>query len=328
VGARVVVTGAAGYIGSVVTELLCDAGHDVAAWDHLGSGHRGAVDPRARFTPLDLLDRETVRAALRAERPGVVVHLAAEALVDVSMRDPGRFYRANLVGGINLLDAMVEAGVTRLVFSSTAATYGQPERSPITEEMAGQPCNSYGESKWAFERALVWYETAHAVRYLAFRYFNACGATPAHGEDHRPESHIIPRLLAAARDGAGVFRLFGTDRATPDGTCVRDYVHVADIAAAHVQALEAVGAVPSGALNLGLGRGYSNRQVIAAVERVTGRRIPVEPAPARPGDPDTLVADPTRSRQVLGWTPRFPDLEAMVATAWTWQQAHPEGYRS
>jgi UDP-glucose 4-epimerase len=326
--ARVVLTGAAGYIGSVVTELLCDAGHEVAAWDNLENGHRGAVDPRARFVQLDLLDREAVRIAMRAARPDAVLHLAAEALVDVSLRDPGRFYRANLVGGINLLDAMVEASATRLVFSSTASTYGQPERSPITEEMAGDPCNSYGESKWAFERALRWYETAHGVRHVSFRYFNACGATRAHGEDHRPETHIIPRLLTTAQGRDGVFRLFGTDRATPDGTCVRDYVHVVDIAAAHVQALEKVDALPSGAFNLGLGRGYSNREVISAVERVTGRRVAIEPAPPRPGDPDTLVADPSKSRRLLGWTPRFPDLDSMVATAWDWQQAHPKGYGS
>jgi UDP-glucose 4-epimerase len=325
---RIVLTGAAGYIGSVVTELLCDASYDVAAWDNLANGHRAAVDPRARFIRLDLLDREAVRDAMRAERPAAVLHLAAEALVDVSLRDPGRFYRANLVGGINLLDAMVETGSTRLVFSSTAATYGQPERSPITEEMAGTPCNSYGESKWAFERALRWYETACGLRHVSLRYFNACGATRAHGEDHRPETHIIPRLLAAAQGRGDVFRLFGTDRATPDGTCVRDYVHVVDIAAAHVQALERVDAVPSGAFNLGLGHGCSNRQVIAAVEKVTGRRVPVESAPRRPGDPDTLIADPTKSRQVLGWEPRFLDLESMVATTWAWQQEHPKGYAS
>jgi len=322
----VVVTGAAGYIGSVVTELLCDAGHDVEAWDNLATGHRAAVDPRARFVEVDLLDREAVRGAMRAACPDAVVHLAAEALVDASMRDPGRFYRANLVGGLNLLDAMVAAGSTRLVFSSTAATYGQPARTPLTEELAGDPCNSYGESKWAFERALRWYETAHGLRHLSFRYFSACGATGAHGEDHRPETHIIPRLLATAQGRGEVFRLFGTDRATPDGTCVRDYVHVVDIATAHVQALGRVGVVPSGAFNLGLGRGYSNREVIAAVEKVTGRRIPVVPAPRRPGDPDTLIADPTKSRQVLGWVPRFRDLESMVATAWTWREAHPEGY--
>jgi UDP-glucose 4-epimerase len=328
VSSPVLVTGAAGYVGSVGTELVCDAGHDVAAWDNLERGHRAAVDARARFFRLDLLDREAVRHAMAAERPSIVVHLAAEALIDLSVGDPGRFYRANLVAGINLLDAMVEAGATRLVFSSTAATYGQPAASPVTEEMAGDPCNSYGESKWAFERALRWYETAHGLSHLSFRYFNACGATRVHGEDHRPETHIVPCLLAAADGRLDVFRLFGTDHGTPDGTCVRDYVHVADIAAAHVQALARVGSVPSGAFNLGLGRGYSNRDVIAAVEKVTGRRIPVEPAPRRPGDPATLVADPTKCRRMLGWAPRFTDLEAMVATAWTWRQAHPEGYAS
>lgn len=327
-GKRVVVTGAAGYIGSVVTELLCDAGHQVVAWDNLKNGHRDAVDSRARFALVDLADREAVRGALLPERPDAVVHLAAEALIDASMRDPGLFYRANLVGGINLLDAMVEAGSRHLIFSSTAATYGQPERTPITEEMAGSPCNSYGESKWAFERSLRWYETAHGLRHVSFRYFNACGATRAHGEDHRPETHIIPLLIQTALGRRGVFRLFGTDRATPDGTCVRDYVHVLDIAGAHVLALERGDAVACGAYNLGLGRGYSNREVIAAVERVTGRELPVEPAPRRPGDPDILVADAAKCRRELGWEPRFPDLDAMVATAWAWRREHPEGYAS
>jgi UDP-glucose 4-epimerase len=327
-GKRIVVTGAAGYIGSIVTELLCDAGHQVAAWDNLKNGHRGAVDDRARFVQVDLTDREAVRGALLAEGPDAVIHLAAEALIDVSMRDPGLFYRANLVGGINLLEAMVEAGSRQLVFSSTAATYGQPERTPITEELAGSPCNSYGESKWAFERSLRWYETAHGLRHISFRYFNASGATRAHGEDHRPETHIIPLLIATAQRRRDVFRLFGTDWSTPDGTCVRDYVHVVDIAQAHVLALDRMTTVACGAFNLGLGHGYSNREVVAAVEKVTGLPIPVEPAPRRPGDPDILVADAGKSRRELGWVPRFPDLESMVATAWAWRQEHPEGYRS
>lgn len=325
---KIIVTGAAGYIGSVVTELLCDAGDEVAAWDNLKNGHRGAIDERARFVQVELADREAVRGSMRAERPDAVVHLAAEALIDVSMRDPGLFYRANLVGGINLLDAMVAAGTRRLVFSSTAATYGQPERIPITEELAGNPCNSYGESKWAFERALRWYEAAHGLRHVSFRYFNACGATAAHGEDHRPETHIIPLLIAAARGRRDVFRLFGTDRATPDGTCIRDYVHVVDIARAHVLALERIDSVTPGAFNLGLGHGYSNREVIATVERVTGLAIPVEPAPRRPGDPDVLIADPGKVRRELGWEPQYPDLDAMVATASAWRREHPAGYAS
>ena len=323
---KVIVTGGAGFIGSVVAELLCDAGHTVMVWDNLVNGHRAAVDARAQFQPVNLQDPAAVREGMQAWRPDAVVHLAAEALVDVSMRDPGRFYRANLVGGIHLLDAMVEAGVRRLVFSSTAATYGQPERTPITEDMAGHPCNSYGESKWAFEQALRWYQTAHGLRHISLRYFNACGATVLHGEDHRPETHIIPLLFAVALGQRPEFRLFGTDRATPDGTCVRDYVHVVDIARAHLLALARLDTVDSTAVNLGLGHGYSNRKVIATVQEVTGLPIPCVPAPRRDGDPDVLIAAAARARDVLGWQPQFPDLHTMVATAWAWRQAHPEGY--
>ena len=323
---KVMVTGGAGFIGSVVAELLCDAGHAVTVLDNLVNGHRAAVDARAGFQPVDLSDAPAVRECLKALRPDAVVHLAAEALVDVSMRDPGRFYRANLVGGIHLLDAMVAAGVRRLVFSSTAATYGQPERTPITEDMAGHPCNSYGESKWAFEQALRWYQGAHGLRHLSLRYFNACGATVLHGEDHRPETHIIPLLFAVALGQRSDFRLFGTDRATPDGTCVRDYVHVVDIARAHLLALDRLDTVEPTAVNLGLGRGYSNREVITTVQAVTGRPIPFVAAPRRAGDPDVLIAAAERARGVLGWQPQFPDLNTMVATAWAWRQAHPEGY--
>lgn len=323
---NVIVTGGAGFIGSVVAELLCDAGHAVTVWDNLANGHRAAVDRRAHFEQVDLLGAAAVRERMQALRPDAVVHLAAEALIDVSMRDPGRFYRANLVGGIHLLDAMAEAGVRRLVFSSTAATYGQPERTPITEDMAGHPCNSYGESKWAFERALRWYQSAHGLRHISLRYFNACGATALHGEDHRPETHIIPLLFATALGQRPAFRLFGTDRATPDGTCVRDYVHVVDIARAHLLALERMDSVEPTAVNLGLGRGYSNREVIATVQAVTGLPIRVEPAPRRDGDPDVLIAAAGRARGVLAWEPQFPDLQTMVSTAWAWRRAHPEGY--
>ena len=221
---------------------------------------------------------------------------------------------------------MVAAGVRRLVFSSTAATYGQPDRTPITEDMAGQPCNSYGASKWAFEQALPWYHAAHGLRHISLRYFNACGATAQHGEDHRPETHIIPLLFAVALGQRPAFRLFGTDRATPDGTCVRDYVHVVDIARAHLLALERMDVVEPAAVNLGLGRGYSNREVIATVQAVTGRPVRIEPAARRAGDPDTLIAAVDRARSVLGWVPQFPDLKTMVSTAWAWRQAHPEGY--
>jgi UDP-glucose 4-epimerase len=323
---NILVTGAAGYIGSVVTEVLCNHRHDVTVWDSLMNGHRDAIDGRARFECVDLLDAEKVHAGLKMLRPDAVVHLAAEALIDESMRDPGRFYRANLVGGIHLLDSMVASGIRRLVFSSTAAVYGQPNHVPITEEMAGDPCNSYGESKWAFERALQWYESAHGLRHISFRYFNACGATENHGEDHRPETHIIPLLFATALGQRGTFQLYGSDYDTPDGTCIRDYVHVADIAEAHRMALERIDSLDSGRFNLGLARGYSNREVIAAVEKVTGLKIPVKQSARRPGDPAILVADPSFAHRILDWNPGYSDLEAMIVTAWNWRREHPEGY--
>jgi UDP-glucose 4-epimerase len=324
---NVLVTGAAGFIGSVVTEVLCNHGHEVTAWDSLVNGHRQAVDIRARFECVDLLDAVKVHSGLSRLCPDAVVHLAAVAQIDQSMRDPGRFYRNNFIGGIHLLDAMTASGVKRIVFSSTAAVYGQPDRVPITEEMAGSPCNSYGESKWAFERALRWYESAHGLRHISFRYFNACGATVLHGEDHRPESHIIPLLLAAASSEHGTFLLFGSDYDTPDGTCIRDYVHVEDIAEAHRTALERIDVLDSGQFNLGLARGYSNRDVIVAVQEVTGLKIIVEPEARRPGDPAMLVADPSLANRILGWKPRYSSLEAMIVTAWNWRCRHPEGYK-
>lgn len=320
------VTGAAGFIGSVVTEILCDHGHSVTAWDSLRNGHREAIDTRAGFEQIDLSDAVKVSERMCALRPDAVVHLAGEALIDVSMRDPGRFYGANLRGGIHLLDAMIASGVKRLVFSSSASVYGQPDRWPITEDMAGCPCNSYGETKWAFERALHWYGTAHGLKYVSFRYFNACGATERHGEDHRPETHIIPLLFAAASGRRGAFQLYGNDYDTPDGTCIRDYIHVVDIAEAHRKSLESMDRLDSGPFNLGLGRGYSNREVIQTVEEVTGLRIPIEPCPRRLGDPSVLVADPSRSHRALAWIAQYDDLKTMVAMAWQWYRNHSEGY--
>jgi UDP-glucose 4-epimerase len=324
---NILVTGAAGFIGSIVTEALCEHGHEVTAWDSLINGHRDAVDGRARFDCVDLLDMSKVSAGMRNLCPDAVVHLAAEALIDESMRDPGRFYRANLVGGIHLLDAMVASGCRRLVFSSTAAVYGQPDHVPISEDMAGNPCNSYGESKWAFERALQWYESAHGLRHISFRYFNACGATECHGEDHRPETHIIPLLFSVVLGQRDMFHLYGSDYDTPDGTCIRDYVHVVDIAEAHRMALERIDALDSGRFNLGLARGYSNREVVVTVEKVTGLKIHVKQSARRPGDPAVLVADPSVVRRTLDWKPRYSDLESMIVTAWNWRRMHPEGYR-
>lgn len=324
---KILVTGAAGYIGSVVTEVLCNEGVQVLAIDSLVNGHRAAVDRRAEFLTIDLLNSEAVAGLLANNPVDAVVHLAAEALVDVSIADPGRFYRANLTGGINLLEGMAKAGVKKMVFSSTAAVYGQPSRIPIPEEDAGSPCNTYGETKWAFERALAWYERAYGIRHISLRYFNACGATEFHGEDHRPETHILPILFEVALGLRPSFSLFGTDYETIDGTCIRDYVHVVDIAHAHLCALHALERCASEAFNIGLGHGYTNRQAIETVERVTGKRIPVVEKGRRSGDPAQLVASSDRIRKI-GWAPQFASLEKMVESAWRWRSNNPHGYRN
>jgi UDP-glucose 4-epimerase len=316
---RILVTGAAGYIGSVVTERLIEHGHQVVALDNLQHGHQDAVHPAARFVHADLLDRDHLRELLGDARVDAVVHLAAEALIDESVRDPGRFFRANVTGGLNLLDAMVAAGVGRMIFSSTAAVYGEPAAIPIAEDAPQRPVNAYGESKLAFERALVWYERAHGLRHVSLRYFNACGATARCGERHEPETHLIPILLDVALGARPEVRLFGTDYDTPDGTCVRDYVHVVDIADAHLRCLERLDGIASTAFNLGNGAGYSNREVIAAVGRVTGRPVRVVTAPRRPGDPARLVASGDRIARELGWRPGTPKLDAMIESAWIWR---------
>jgi UDP-glucose 4-epimerase len=284
------------------------------------------VHPSARFVEGDLLDAGLLKGLLAEEKPDAVAHLAAEALIDESIRDPGRFYRANVIGGINLLDAMVAAGVKRMVFSSTAAVYGQPKEIPIVEDALYEPCNSYGDSKLAFERILAWYRVAHDIRYVCLRYFNACGATERCGEFRKKETHLIPICFEAALGERAALSLFGTDYDTPDGTCIRDYVHVSDIAQAHLLAMEQMDRVKAAAYNLGNGEGYSNRQVIETVRAVTGRQVPVQDAPRRPGDPARLVASSQRIRRELGWEPRFPDLATMVETAWKWRLGHPKGY--
>jgi UDP-glucose 4-epimerase len=323
---NIFVTGAAGFIGSVVTEQLIQQGHQVLALDNLSHGHRAAVHPEARFAQADLLDAAGLKKLLAENKVDAVVHLAAEALIDESIRNPGRFYQANVVGGMNLLDAMVAAGVKKMIFSSTAAVYGEPEQVPISEDARLLPVNSYGESKLAFERMLVWYRRAFGIQSVSLRYFNACGATERFGEDHQPETHIIPSLFQVALGKRPSFSIYGSDYPTPDSTCIRDYVHVVDIALAHILALQALDRVETAVYNLGHGSGYSNQQVIDAVRRVTGQEIPVIPAPRRPGDPARLVASSQKVRLELGWEPRYPDLEPMIQSAWDWQQRHPEGY--
>jgi UDP-glucose 4-epimerase len=323
---RILVTGAAGYIGSVVTEQLVEQGDEVLALDNLRHGHAAAVHPHAQFIQGDLLDDRWLKQLLLEHPVDAVVHLAAEALIDESVRNPGRFFRANVCGGLNLLEAMVHADVKRIVFSSTAAVYGEPDSVPIREDAPHRPVNSYGESKLAFERMLAWYRRAYGLAHISLRYFNACGATQRYGEYHVPETHLLPVLFEVALGQREAFRLYGTDYDTPDGTCIRDYIHVADIARAHVLALKQIDHIGARVYNLGNGTGYSNREVVATVCRVTGRELPVVPAERRPGDPARLVASAERIGHELGWEPRYPELATMVETAWAWRRRHPRGY--
>ena len=321
----VLVTGAAGYIGSVVAERLLEHGHRVAAFDDLSQGHRAAVPAGANFFEGDLRDRSRLAEVMSSVRPDAVVHLAAEALVGESVTDPAKFFEVNVTGGLNLLDAMRGAAVRRLVFSSTAAVYGEPEAIPIREDAPLRPVNAYGASKLAFERALPWYASAYGLRHVSLRYFNACGATAERGEHHVPETHLIAILLEVALGLRSEIRIFGSDYDTPDGTCIRDYVHVGDIAEAHLLALDRVDRIESGAFNLGNGTGFSNQEVVEAARRVTGHSIPALAADRRAGDPARLVASAERAREVLGWSPRHRTLDEMIATAWAWRKdrLHP-----
>lgn len=324
----VLVTGGAGYIGSHTVRALVDRGYRVVVLDNLSKGHREAV----RGVDLvvgDTSDGDLLRKIFREHGIRAVVHFAASSLVGESVRDPAAYYRNNVIGGIRLLDAMAGAGVPYLVFSSTAAVYGEPQEVPIPEEHPLVPANPYGATKLALEGAMRWYADAYGLKHMALRYFNAAGADPEGdiGEDHSPETHLIPLVLKAALGILPHLPVFGTDYPTPDGTCVRDYVHVTDLAQAHVLALEALASgVPSGVYNLGNGNGYSVLEVIRAAEAVTGATIPVEYAPRRPGDPAILVASSGRAKRELGWRPVYAGLEAIIGTAWNWHKRHPQGF--
>jgi UDP-glucose 4-epimerase len=320
---RVLVTGGAGYIGSVMTDVLLESGHQVTVFDNLSRGHRDAVSPQATFVEGDLLDKASILSTLTERGVEAVIHMAGDALVGESMQDPGRYYRTNLVAGLTLLEAMRDAGVGRIVFSSTCAVYGVPEKVPIDETLPTRPVNPYGDSKLAFERTLAWFHAAHGLRAVSLRYFNAAGAGQRSGERHDPETHLIPLVLAAAAGKSDRVTIFGEDYPTRDGTCVRDYIHVLDLADAHMLALDLLtgGKPRSEIYNLGCGgQGHTIRQVIDCARRVTGRAIPTKVGPRRAGDPPVLVASSEKARRELGWQPRRERLEAIIESAWNWMQ--------
>jgi UDP-glucose 4-epimerase len=321
---KILVVGGAGYIGSICAELLLDQGHEVAVFDNLSEGHRRALDPRARFIEGDLQDRQAIDSALAVAGPQAVMHFAASALVSESMRHPSKYFRNNISSGLNLLDAMVAAQVERFVFSSTCAIFGLPERMPIDETSSTHPINPYGESKLAFEKILRWYDEIHGLKFVSLRYFNAAGATANFGEDHRLETHLIPNVLKVALGQKPHVEIFGTDYETPDGTCIRDYIHILDLAHAHILAL---GTARSELYNLGSGGGASVREVIAACRKITGKKIDSLEKPRRPGDPPRLIASSEKIKRELGWQPQFQSLDAIIESAWKWHQKFPHGYR-
>lgn len=312
---RVLVTGGAGYIGSVVTEQLVSDGHTVVVYDNLSKGHAEAIVDGAEFVEGDLVEGDKLNNTLYDHRIEAVIHMAASSLVGESVEQPAKYYKNNITAGLALLDAMLACDVKKIVFSSTAAVYGEPEKQPISESDPTNPTNTYGETKLAFERAMHWYEHAYGLRYASLRYFNAAGATENCGEDHDPETHLIPIILQAAAGKRTHVEIYGDDYPTTDGTCIRDYIHVVDLARAHILALDVL-SERSAIYNLGCGGdGYSVREVIEAARRVTGREIPVRIGPRRPGDPAVLIASSDKIKRELGWAPAFQDLETIVRSA-------------
>ena len=323
---NILVTGGAGYIGSICCEVLLLRGMRVIALDSLLEGHRDAVPPGAVFCQADLADRPQLESVFSRHKIDAVMHFAAEALVAKSVREPSIFYATNVAGGVNLLDAVTRHGVRKFIFSSTAATYGEPEVVPITEDHRQVPINPYGKSKLLFEQILADYRAYTGLKYVALRYFNAAGASKERGEHHREETHLLPRILDAACGHLPYVDVFGTDYPTPDGTCVRDYIHVLDIADSHIRALEEIDRVSGEAFNVGNSRGFSILEVIDAAERITGRKIPRKLGPRRPGDPAVLVASKEKLKRALGWDAAHSSLEEIIESAWAWKQKHPRGY--
>jgi UDP-glucose 4-epimerase len=322
---HIFVTGGAGYIGSATAEALLKAGHSVTIYDSLVTGYRAAVPEGARFIQADLGDATALGSALAAEKYSAVMHFAAFIEAGESMRDPGKFFKNNLANSLQLMESARLAGVKRFVLSSTAAVYASSE-APLSEESPIDPANVYGFTKLAIEQALEWYRRIHGLHFAALRYFNACGAIPGRGEAHQPESHLIPLVLKTALGQKEAVNIFGTDYPTPDGTCIRDYIHVADLVSAHLLALEALEERDRLIYNLGNGSGFSVRQVIETARRVSGCAIPVRESPRRPGDAPRLVASSEKIRSELGWTPKHPDLTDIVSSAWDWHRGHPQGY--
>ncbi len=321
---RVFVTGGAGYIGSICVEQLLNAGHEVVVFDNLTEGHRSAVDKRARFINGCLSDRETIINAVSSNQSEIIMHFAANALVGESMTNPSKYFRNNVAYGINLLDAAIEGGVKKIVFSSTCATYGLPETIPMTEELPLNPISPYGESKAIFEKLLSWYKELHGLDFVALRYFNAAGASEHFGEHHRIETHLIPNVLKVALGQSGECKIFGTDYPTPDGTCIRDYIHIIDLAQAHMLAMEPE---KNGIFNLGNGEGYSVREVIETCEKVSGSKIKIIEESRRPGDPPRLIASAQKASNELNWKPKYGALEQIIESAWLWHQKNPFGYK-
>ena len=322
---KVLVTGGAGYIGSITAEVLLAEGHEVIVFDNLSQGHRAAVPDDAVWVQGDLSEPSAIRRAMMAHRPEAVMHFAAKSLVGDSMVRPFAYLRDNVVEGLNLIEACVDSGVQRFILSSTANLFGAPGNAMIDEQASIAPGSPYGESKWTLERALDWVSQTHGMRYAILRYFNAAGASAQRGEHHLPETHLIPLVLQVAAGQRDCMTVFGDDYDTPDGTCIRDYIHVLDLAAAHLLALGAI-ETDNCTYHLGNGDGFSVRQVIETARTVTGARIPEAIGQRRPGDPPRLVANSDKIRRELGWQPQFGELEQIVSSAWQWHQAFPDGY--